>query len=389
MHMTNTQSAFPCSMHRAKEGMSLHDRIVLVNVLLFPLFFYPSQFYIIPYTPIVKRAQEAARRATRLRRLRVRPPRHTTQEKLRPSHPLRDMWPVNMVLLGWGHNMENNHMAPEAAMGNFHRVMKYNYMDNSMRPDEHAAYGAWIFLYDHAPRTRQLIDLTSLPPISKPPSRRAWVYRQLAESGYWMPRDHRTHPTSLQVKVGKFVGCSPDITHTRNIKAHARLVSSLVTPARWNTQFRLIMNVLPFEKRRRDAKMEYSIRRTNITCYLCGAGTDSAAHVYTCPTVIAARAQVSVRAGCKLIDGLLYTALAFPPTSNPLATLLTICFNWSVWRLRSDYFSTLIRPRSAKHTAHRIANHTLQHLIPAVKGPNMQECRMVALANQPPPVVAI
>lgn len=376
--------------HRAMESMSLHDRILLVNVFLLPLFFYLAQFYLIPYQPIVKRAQEAARRAivafggfgyAHL----ITPHRSS----FGPHTPLRDLWAVNMVLLGWDFDLGRSNMAPEPVMGHLKRVVKYNFMDDSMRPDEHAAYGAFIFLHDHPPRTHQLINLSSLPPITKPPSRRAWLYRQLAGSGYWMPREHLAYPTSLQVKLGKFMRCPPDITHARNVMAHARSVSNLVTPARWNTQFRLVMNVLPFEKRRREAKMEYSIRRSNVSCYLCGAGTDSAAHVYTCPTVVAARALVSERAGCTLSDGLLHTALAFPPTSSPLATLLTICFNWSVWRLRLDYFSTLTRPRSARHTALRIANHTLQHLIPTDKGTSMQECRMVALANQPPPGVAV
>jgi ribonuclease HI len=376
--------------HRVMESLSLHDRIVLVNVFLFPLFFYLAQFYVIPYTPIVKRAQESARRAivafggfgyAHL----VTPHRST----FGPHTPLRDLWAVNMVLLGWGFDMETSNKAPEVAMGDFSRVMKYNFLDRSMRPDEHAAYGAFIFLYDHAPRTHQLIDLAGLPPLTKPPSRRRWIYRQLAESGYWMPRHQLTHPTSLQVKVGKFIGCPPDIVLARHVMAHARIASGLVTPARWNTQFRLVMNVLPFEKRRLDAKMDHTVRRSHISCYLCGSGTDSAAHVYTCPVVVAARAMVSDRAGCKLRDGLRYTALAFPPTSTPLATLLTMCFNWSVWRLRLDYFSTLARPRSTRHTSLRIANHTLQHFIPSDKGPSMQERKLVALANQPPPGIAL
>ena len=376
--------------HRVVESLSLHDRIVLVNVFLFPLFFYLAQFYVIPYKTIVERAQEAARRAVvavggfGYAHL-VTPHRSS----FGPHTPLRDLWSVNMVLLGWDFGMEASNKAPEVAMGAFARVTKYKFLDHSMRPDEHAAYGAFVFLYDHAPRTHQLIDLTGLPLRTKPPSRRRWIYRQLAESGYWMPRDELPHPTSLQVKVGKFIGCPPDIVLARHVMAHARMASGLVTPARWNTHFRLVMNVLPFEKRRLDAKMDHTIRRSNISCYLCGAGTDSAAHVYTCPVVIAARAMVSVRAGCRLLDGLRYTALAFPPTSSPLATLLTICFNWSVWRLRMDYFSTLARPRSAKHTTQRIANHTLQHLIPTDKGPSMQERKLVALASQPPPGVAV
>ena len=376
--------------HWVMKGMSLHDRIVLVNVFLLPLFYYLAQFYIIPYQPIVVKAQEAARRAivafggfgyAHL----VTPHRGS----FGPYTPLRDLWAVNMVLLGWDFDMESSSMAPEVAMGNFGRVVKYDFMDRSMRPDEHAAYAAFVFLYDHAPRTHHLIDLTGLPPLAKPPSRRRWVYRHLAESGYWIPRHQHTHPTSLQIKVGKFIGCPPDITLARHVMAHAHMASGRVSPARWNTQFRLVMNVLPFEKRRLDAKMHHTIRRDNISCYMCGAGTDSAAHVYTCPVVIAARAIVSKRAGCTLRDGLLHTALAFPPTSTPLATLLTICFNWSVWRLRTDFFSTLAHPRKVRHAARRIALHTLQHFIPAEKGPNLQESKMVALANQPPPGVAV
>ena len=378
--------------HRVMESMSLQDRVVLVNVFLFPLFFYLAQFYVIPYEPIIRRAQEAARRAivafggfgyAHL----VTPHRSS----FGPHTPLRDLWAVNMVMLGWEFNMEDSNKAPEVAMGDFARVIHYSFLDRSMRPDEHAAYGAFIFLYDHAPRTRQLINLANLPPLTKPSRRRRWLYCQLADSGYWMPRQHHTYPTSLQVKVGitKFIGCPPDIGLARHVMAHARMASGLVTPARWNTQFRLVMNVLPFEKRRRDAKMEHTLRRTHIRCYLCGAGTDSAAHVYTCPVVVAARALVSKRANCSLKDGLQHAALAFPPTSTPLATLLTICFNWSVWRLRMDFFSTLSHPRSAKQAAQRIADHTLQHLIPSDKGPSMQESKLAALANQPPTGVAI
>jgi ribonuclease HI len=108
-----------------------------------------------------------------------------------------------------------------------------------------------------------------------------------------------------------------------------------------------------------------------------------------CPVVCAARKLVGERAGCTLPDGLTHTALTSPPCDKPLPTLLTIAFNWSVWRTRSDFFCTLGFQCDFDRAVNHIAAHTLRAFDPNEDGPSTTEKHLVALADQPPPNVAV
>jgi ribonuclease HI/exonuclease III len=372
------------------KNSSIKDRIVIFNVFLFPLFYYLAQFYVIPYEEIVRKVKTATHRAVvafnggGMSYPHIIAPRGTG---FGPHTPLKDLWATNMTLLGWGFDMEASHLAAEVVMGEYSQVIKWNH--KSLRPVEHMAYGAFVFLYSYAPRTHQLLDLARAPPIKAGPRRRRWMYDLLASKGYWVERDSLSQKASLPRKLAKFTGAPCSLVAARNVCAHARKASTHVSPASWNTQLRLIMNALPFEKRRLDAGMRASLPRRHTRCYFCHQAEDSATHVFKCPVVCAARKQVGERAGCKLRDGLDQTALAFPPCDSPLPTLLTFAFNWSVWRTRSDFFATLGFQCEFQRAVNHITAHTLCHFDPNDDGPSIAESKLVALANQPPPNVAI
>ena len=83
-------------------------------------------------------------------------------------------------------------------------------------------------------------------------------------------------------------------------------------------------------------------------CYLCGEGTDSIEHLYggACEVVNQALKRFSLATEVDVTStpttsSLTLALLAFPPTSNPTATLLITSFNWAVWFQRTTYFSTL------------------------------------------------
>ena len=74
-----------------------------------------------------------------------------------------------------------------------------------------------------------------------------------------------------------------------------------------------------------------------------------------------------------------------PPPSLELVTIATVIFNWSVWSLRTSFFSTLGAIQTEQAAAARIASYALMHLHPEGKGPPFQERQIVALATMPPP----
>ena len=70
------------SMRHALGRMSLHERILLFNVFLLPLFYYLAQFIVLPYWAVVVAAREAAQWGVRLR-----PPHLPAGYLFRPTHP--------------------------------------------------------------------------------------------------------------------------------------------------------------------------------------------------------------------------------------------------------------------------------------------------------------
>ena len=367
---------------------SLHDRILIFNTFLLPLFYYLGRFVVIPYHEVVAPVRRAAhRRCVAFHGGFAYPhlvaPRHLGMS---PATPLKDLWAVNMVLLGWDFRMEDSHRGPTPELGSWHWVSQYGGLDHTLDPGAHSAYAAFVFLESYTPRAGSLIDLSDLPKLGKAARRRAWLYNRLADRGYWIPRTSTRKKTSLAVKLQKFAGrptaCPTEAGHAQKNAAIAR---KRVTPSQWNTHLRLVLNVLPFTDRRQKAGMIETVE----PCFLCGGASDSSSHVFLCPRVCEARKVVGVRAGCSMPSGLMYTALMYPPTRSELGTVTTVVFNWTVWSLRTSFFSTLRDPQDRSATVNRIVRHTLYHLHPEGRGRPPLERQVVALATQPPRGVTV
>ena len=373
---------------------SLHDRILIFNTFLLPLFYYLAQFLIIPW-PMVEDVRLLTLRAvvafngTAFSYVHLITP---TRALFGPASPLKDLWTVNTTLLAWRFNLERSDGHSKVVLGEFQRVCEWkgqvHGLSSCMRSAAHEAFSAFVVLQDYAPFVYGAIRLTDLPPLKAPARRRRWIYVLLATKGY----NTRTDPkvkSSLPGKIGKMLGISAvsAVVPARLLRAHARLASRHISPAKWNVQLRLTMRALPFDARRAKAQMTV---RDDPSCYICGDGDDSAAHVYgDCLVVKAARALASTRAGCKLQDSMAHVLLAFPPTSTPLATILTVTFNWAVWDLRGSFFASLGVTADATSAAARISEFTLAHLQPDVKSSPAIARRIEQLAREPPPNVAV
>ena len=178
------------------------------------------------------------------------------------------------------------------------------------------------------------------------------------------------------------MGAEPSRGLAIKVKEQMRGLGCRISPAKWNTQFRLVMRALPFDRRRAEAKMS---TREDPYCYLCGEGDDSARHFYgECEVVREARKELGARIDCKLPEGLGYTALAFERTKGDLGARAILHFNWAVWDLRGKFFATLAAPRTMEAAARKIVAHTLLHFSPQEGGKRLKEEEIKALATQPP-----
>ena len=105
---------------------SLHDRILIVNVFLLPLFYYLGQFYVIPW-PMVVAAKRACHRATVAFNGGGFGYAHLiTPDKKHfgPHTPMKDLWAVNMTMLGSTFDLINSNGHPEVVMGVFQKVIE-------------------------------------------------------------------------------------------------------------------------------------------------------------------------------------------------------------------------------------------------------------------------
>ena len=368
---------------------SLHARIVIFNTFLLPLFYYLAQFLIIPYPQVCAPVMALAHRwivpynggGWGYAHLSPR------RDMFGPHTPLKDLWSINMAFLAAPFPLEDSHRQPLPVMGDYSRVTKFDWR-GTPNPSDHQAYAGFVLLEDHAPRRHGLIDLGKLPPPDKTRARRAWVYHQFVMSDRRKERESPKSKTSLPSKLGRLLGHPPDKAYMIHIRAHAKLVAKLVTPAKWNTFLRLVFNALPFDVRRKAAQMEVrrgGERRLLLSCYLCGAGEDSVRHVYgECAVVRRARAQVAEAADCELGDTLEHATLVTPPPSRTLPSLLTVVFNWTVWHLRTAFFRTLSTPPLYSQAAQKICNWTLSHLPVSKKGGTKAESEVIELACSPP-----
>ena len=372
------------------KSSSLHDRIIIFNVFLLPLFYYLGQFLVIPWFQVAApvRALCCAHiipfRGGGFCYAHLVTPR---SEGFGPFTPLRDLWSFNMTLLGWDFDLERSHLSAEVDLGTFQKVLTPTGLDNNMVCEAHGAYGAFILLYSYVPRRGKLIDLAALPPMDRPTARRRWVYNAIATEGLWRERRDPRIKTSLTRKLSNLLKTPPLLKEAHHVNAHAMLArkTRTVTPAVWNTQFRLMMHALPFDRRRRKAKMV--VKKGG--CYFCGKEEDSVRHVFGCQVVNEAREELAKRIGCTLPHGLKYTLLAFPPTTSPISTLAFFHFNWAVWDTRQSYLTTLATVPDKATIVNRVVAKAIHRIRPEGGGAPANEKRLEALANQPPEGAAV
>jgi ribonuclease HI/exonuclease III len=381
---------------RIIQSSSLHQRILIFNVFLLPIFYYLAQFYIIPWASVVVPVTRVCRQLIipyngggfTYAHL-ITPRGHG----FGPHTPLRDLWSTNYTLLSAPFTFEDSHLSPYPVMGEMSRVVPYRYMNGSMRPDEHSAYAAFELLEDHSPRSNALIDMSDLPPSDKPAARRRFLYTQLSVSGYWQKRSCKDRPTSMQNKLARLLPPNIDkVDAVRHLCSHATAVGRRATPAVWNYLLRLVSNSTPFEVRRRQAKMDVTSRlspssRHSLPCYLCGVGRDSLRHVMCrCPVVVGARAVLEVKMGIAFPSSVAHVLLCTPPSPSAkgLDSLLSMIFNYVVWGERK-FACSLASPLARDVAIRRLVRITL-HRLPVDGGGKSkpEEAAVVQLATHPP-----
>ena len=378
----------------AMSTMSLHSRVKVCNTFLVPVLLYLAQFLIIPYREIVLPVRRICHKLCVAFNGKAFAYAHLitySKALFGPHAPLKDVWATNMALLAAPHNLEESDGLLLPAFDEHKKITRFDGLNKSMSTSEHKIYAAFVFLEYHAPGgsggNPKAITLKGLP--KKGGKRRGWVYRIFVMNAgdIHMAREGLSK-TSLPHRIARTIRQPAHIKSMEWLRGHAKFASKLTAPSVWNTQFRLTFNALPFEHRRISAKMTVPPRgllALGHPCYLCGEGSDSLRHTYgSCTVVQSARSIVSEEAGCKLTDSIADAFLLFPPTSTPLATVLTVTFNWAVWRQRSDFFLALSEPPRLPVAARRIANYTLLHLRPEGKKESLSTLSIMALAKQPP-----
>jgi ribonuclease HI len=383
------------------QSSSLHQRILIFNVFLLPIFYYLAQFYIIPWASVVVPVTRVCRQLIipynggGFAYAHLITPRG---QGFGPHTPLRDLWSTNYTLLAAPFASEDSHLSPYPVMGEMTRVLPHRYMNGSMRPDEHSAYAAFTLLHDHSPRSNALIDMSGLPSPDKPAARRRFLYTQLALSGYWQKRSCPSQPTSMQNKLGRLLPPHVDkAAAVRHLRSHAKALGRRATPAAWNYHLRLVSNSTPFEVRRRQANMDVSSRlssssRHSLPCYLCGVGRDSLRHVMCrCPVVVGARTEIGVKLGIAFPSSVSHVLLCAPPSppAKGLDSLLSVIFNFAVWGERK-FACSLSSPLARDVAIRRLVRITL-HRLPVDGGGKSkpEEDAVVQLATHPPADVIV
>jgi len=371
---------------------SLHTRILIINVFLLPLFYYLAQFIVLPYRQLVVPARRACHRAVvpfnggGFGYAQLLLPR----AQFGPHTALRDLWSVNMTLLAAPFDIRASHRSPTPELGEFARVAKYRGLNNSLAPADHSAYGAFVFLEDHAPRgAGKTLAVSAIPLRETGARRRAWIYGFLVQSGYETEHSGARKATSLGVKLSKVLRRPSSVPLERKVRMHAAAAARYVTPAKWNLQLRLTYNALPFDARRAQAGMMVTVRggaeSSAFPCFLCGRHTDRLRHVYGgCKVVRRAFRKVCARTRVNMDFNRSNLLLAFSPPDTPLPTVLIVIFNWSVWHLRGHFFATLASTPDLDQAVNKVAEWTLDHL--PIMGPKVAsgEKRVRVVAEHPP-----
>ena len=368
---------------------TLHQRIIIFNVFLLPLFYYLAQFYIIPFREIIKPTTAIAHKAVVAYGGKGFAYAHLVAPRslFGPHTPLKDLWAVNMALLAQSFPLKDSESSPLPVLGQFAHVAKHSW--NSLQVEEHRAWAAFCYLEDHAPRhtSASLLDTSGLG--GSPKAIRARIYYDCVQSGYESKRHGLGVPASLPTKLTKFTHITYTTQHnpTKHLLAHRSLAQQSASPAVWNNQLKLVFNALPSGRRRR----HYADPGDN-TCFLCGGGEDSAQHLFggDCPVVADALNEVNRRLDLSLTCSIDSHLLLLPVRagSHPLPTLAMLSFNWAVWHQRTFFFALQGEVSVFSAAVNRLVEATLDSLSSASRPKQLGSSQQVVdLASSPPPSI--
>ena len=328
------------------DSSSILDRVLIANTFLLPLWYYVASFIVLPY-PMVEQVRRFLHTSVvpffggGFGYAHLITPHGPGELSL--ARPLKDLWSFNYALLAWSFPLEDSELSPTPCLGSFARVSGWNFLDNSLSPADHAAYAAFYFLEDSAPRRNGvLISLEGLPNTGHARARRGWIYLNLTlrSPDYKTQRWSYSKVTSLPWKVGKAIGGTthpfPDRGAAKRMCANGNLARTKVSAGKWDIMFRAVTNSLPFSKRMFQAGM---IREV-VPCYFCGAlESDSHHHVFgDCPVVCEARGLVGLATGAELGTGLDHAFLTVGLLPQNVA-IVGCCFLAAVWRVRTHFLA--------------------------------------------------
>jgi ribonuclease HI len=366
---------------------SLHERILIFNIFLLPLFNYIAQYYILPYEQVIIKARNIARKH-------IIPYDGTAwgyallvATELGPHTPLRDLWAHNMALLSHDFNFQPSHGQPTPIIPtHLAHVTKPEWGD--LIVEENRAYAAFLYMEDHNPRgDGGLINTKHIK--GSGPNKRAKIYKDLVNMGYWRPRESelKSFPTSIPHKASKWNGDTPlhNTSHIKTLASHRKHVKKHSTATVWNNFFRAFLNAWPTDHRRHSAGMCIQGRpNPPFLCYICGKGEDKIDHLLgDCETVRAAFVITMKAVGKSLTYSLGNCMLLFPAEEDPTLSVTTAHFVSSVWRERREYFSTLPHTEPITTAANRIATTTLNSLpINKKGGKSKSQARITGIAQQ-------
>jgi len=378
------------------QNSSIHTKVQILNVFCTPIMGYLGQFYCIPYISMIVPLRNLYRRLLipfnggGFSYVHAITPRGCG---LSLHLPLRDIWGVNMTLLGAGFALENSHGAMTPVMGAYTDNIQYKNAANDMTPSGHRAYGGFVLLEDHAPRSQGVtLDLTSLPGPDKGAKRRAWIYNLMIMSEYKKARANGECATSLEYKLARRlnIATSEAMSLAIHLRSNSNIIRKMGTPAVVNTSFRMLFNALPFDWRRHQGNMVVVQRPPGCSppsfpCYMCGSGTDCAKHVFTeCRVTKQVRATLNGRVGTNMGNDWASVMLAFPTLASPVTVWLTTVLTYQLWRLRGSFFATLSEPLNFETAVNKIVDCTLINFQPGEKDAPGSEKKVVDFATNPP-----
>ena len=283
--------------------VSLHKRILTVNIYILPLFYYLAQFYVIPYYDIVVPAREAIRKT-------IVPfggggfgYAHliATKPDIGAHTPLRDLWATNMALLGSKtHTNKCNHGNVLPDMGRMDVVASCNW--DSMQIEQHRHFASFAYLREFCPRDGfRRLDTSSLK--DNEAKDRPTIYKQLVHLGYQYERESPKYPSSLANKVAKWKGQANEAKPIiRNLRQHRKNMGRQFTPYIWNIFFKLLTYCWATDRDRGKRGGKPKKRTSPLTsdcypCYICGLCDDSMTHLLR-------ECRIVRKAGESLLQGL-------------------------------------------------------------------------------------